>query len=118
MRKLLFLFLLIIPSALYCKEPNIILSEEACDLNDYRNEAGRTTFTAELLSNGFIKVLSSDVTTFTVKICNASTGAVFYQGSTDRGVLHITTATLTLGRYELQIFTEGICYYGTFNINQ
>ena len=82
-----------------------------------RNEAD-TNFTAELLTNGSIKVLSSDVTTFTVKICNASTGAVLYQGSTVNGILHITTLLLQVGHYELQIETADACYNGMFNINQ
>lgn len=116
MRKLLFLFLLIIPSALYCKEPNIILSEEACDINDYRNEAGRTNFTAELLSNGSVKVLSSEIATFTVKICNASTGFLLYQGSTINGTLHIAMHPQSTGRYILYIETEEAQYSGVFEI--
>lgn len=83
---------------------------------DHRNEAGRTNFTAELLTNGSVKVLSSNISTFTVKICNASTGFLLYQGSTINGTLHIAMHPQSTGRYILYIETEEAQYSGVFEI--
>lgn len=118
MRKQLLLLLLLWPFVGNAGEPDILLTKEDSHSEEsHRNESSRTNFTAELLTNGFIKVLSSDVTTFTVKICNASSGAVLYQGSTVNGILHITTHSLLAGRYVLQIETADASYSGEFDFS-
>lgn len=108
--------MLLLPIASNADEPEITLPQKDINLNESnRNEAGRTNFSAELLFNGSIKVLSNKITTFTVKICNASTGAILYQGSTIEGVLHITAHFLQAGRYVLQIETADASYSGEFD---
>ena len=117
MKKQLLLLLLLWPIVGNAGEPDEIpLREDSLYPELHRNETAHTNFTAELLSNGSIKVLSSKITTFTVKICNASTGAILYQGSTVEGVLHITTHFWQAGRYVLQIETADASYSGEFDI--
>lgn len=105
------------PTIVFCNDgPPIYIDTDAYVTDeDHRNEAGRTTFSAELLSNGSVKVLSSEIATFTVKICNASTGTILYQGSTVEGVLHITAHFWQAGRYVLQIETADASYSGEFD---
>lgn len=110
--------MLLLPIVSNAGEPDDIplFPEAEFSHKNQRNEA-TTTFTAELLSNGSIKVLSNKITTFTVKICNASTGAILYQGSTVEGVLHITAHFLQAGRYVLQIETADASYSGEFDFS-
>lgn len=119
MKKQLLLLLLIWPFVGNAGEPDDIPLHpvEECSFESHRNETAHTNFTAELLSNGSIKVLSSKITTFTVKICNASTGAILYLGSTVEGVLHITAHFWQAGRYVLQIETADASYSGEFDFS-
>lgn len=115
-KMVLFLVLLLIPFVGLGDEPHILLQKENGCLDEDQRYQGTVSFSAELLSNGSIKVLSSKITTFTVKICNASTGAILYQESTVEGVLHITTHFWQAGRYVLQIETADASYSGEFDI--
>lgn len=118
MKKQLLLILLLWPFVGNAGEPDEIpLREDSLYPELHRNETAHTNFAAELLSNGSIKVLSSKITTFTVKICNASTGTILYQGSTVEGVLHITAHFLQAGRYVLQIETADASYSGEFDFS-
>lgn len=117
MRKLLFLFISLLPFVGNADKPDILLAkDDTLSKENHRNEADRTTFSAELLSNGSVKVLSSEIATFTVKICNASTGFLLYQGSTINGTLHIAMHSQSTGRYILYIETEEAQYSGVFEI--
>lgn len=118
MKKLLFPLMALFPTIVFCNDgPPIYIDTDAYVTDeDHRNEAGRTTFSAELLSNGSVKVLSSEIATFTVKICNASTGFLLYQGSTINGTLHIAMHPQSTGRYILYIETEEAQYSGVFEI--
>ena len=116
MKRIILLLFLLAPFAGYGEEDpeESEIRKEITFHDDQRSQSG-PSFSAELLSNGSIKVLSSKITTFTVKICNASTGAILYQGSTVEGVLHITTHFLQAGRYVLQIETADASYSGEFD---
>lgn len=98
MRNFLFLLLLFLPFVGNAGEPDIPLSEEACNFQDYRRETSTTSFTAQIISNNLIKVQSTDIASFEVRILNAQNGDLLYDGSTFRGILHITTSSLSAGQ--------------------
>lgn len=116
MRKYFLMLLLLFPTLGFgADQDGIPLHKSARDPEEQtRNEA--PVFTAELLTNGSVKVLSSEIATFTVKICNASTGFLLYQGSTINGTLHIAMHPQSTGRYILYIETEEAQYSGVFEI--
>lgn len=82
MKKLFFILLACIPLVCFANDDDEIeLYEMECNGNSNRNETA-VTFSAELELGNTIKVLSSEITTFNVKIHDALTGLWVYQGTT------------------------------------
>lgn len=108
--------MVLLPNIGNADEPQIKLNPLGYSIEELQRNQAATTFTAEKLTDNSVKVLSSEIATFTVKICNASTGFLLYQGSTINGTLHIAMHPQSTGRYILYIETEEAQYSGVFEI--
>lgn len=121
MRKLLLFLLFILPFVSTAGEPDSIplLKEDKYPDEDHRNEASfSSSFSAQIISNNLIKVQSTDIASFEVRILNAQNGDLLYEGSTIRGILHITTSSLSEGQYILRIEGLDFKYVGEFEITE
>lgn len=74
-------------------------------------------FHATLHIGEYIKVSSSQSTTFSVSVIEKNSLATRYNGSTVNGMVHFTNA-LPEGVYILKITNHGIVYWGEFCIAQ
>lgn len=117
MKKLLFILMLLFPLQSFGDEPPITIpiSEDLVDKDEMRHETG-IHFTAEILSNTAIKIISDQISTFNVKILDASATHVLYQGVTVDGIFHITGKVMAVGHYVLRIDVHGVAYVGEFDI--
>lgn len=102
-------------------EPNdkdISLHKEGgvCNEEQHYGVGSSTSFSAQLITNNLVKVQSTDITTFEVRILEAEDNTVCYVGSTTHGILHITTSSLSAGHYILSIKGDGFKYVGEFVI--
>lgn len=103
-------------TSIFADEDNhILLYEEVHRAANQRNETG-ISFHAEILSNEAIKILASEITSFNVKILDASGTSVLYQGVTIDGIFHITGRALSTGHYVLKVETHECSYIGEFSI--
>lgn len=114
---LLFMALPLIGNAEGPDGPDMIpLREDDVDGRDHRHDISNTSFSAQLITNNLVKVQSTDITTFEVRILEAEDNTVCYVGSTTHGILHITTSSLSTGHYILSIKGDGFKYVGEFEI--
>lgn len=118
MRKLFLFLLFLLPFVGSAGEPETIpLSiEDKFTDEDNRNETGSTSFSAQLINNNLVKVQSTEISTFEVRILDVEDNSVCYGGSTTYGILHITTSSLSVGHYILNIKGDGFIYVGEFII--
>lgn len=117
MRKLFCLIIVFMQSLLCVANEEIELQPTADLSTDHRNE--RPAFTpkyyAALVSDTKISIIADRLSTFTVSVFSADSGAPLYQGATVNGVLHLTDS-LSSGSYYITVENDGMTYTGQFVI--
>lgn len=134
MKKLLLLLLCLAPACSFAQSngggsegggsidgPNSIFLEDPDDIDDDRNQAGVTPtfvtpFSAEILEDHTIMIMSETIATFSVYVRRQSNGTIVYSGTTKNSVIHITT-DIAFGHYTLEICCSGKTYVGNFQMS-
>lgn len=130
MKKLLLLLLCLAPACSFAQSngggsdddgPNSIFLKDPSDIDDDRNQAGVTPstvtpFSAEILEDHTIMIMSETIATFSVYVRRQSNGAIVYSGTTKNSVIHITT-DIAFGHYTLEICCSGKTYVGNFQMS-
>lgn len=115
MRKLLLLLLLFLPFKGNCSNAYVVVEKESTTSDENSNQGG-IHFTVEILSDTTIRIISSEISTFNVKIFDAKGANVLYQGTTENGIFHITGRAMDIGHYVLRIEVQGVAFVGEFDI--
>lgn len=129
MKKLLLLLLCLAPACSFAQSggddtingPNDIYLRDPDDIDDNRNQSGVTPstvtpFSAEILEDHTIMIMSETIATFSVYVRRQSNGAIVYSGTTKNSVIHITT-DIAFGHYTLEICCSGKTYVGNFQMS-
>ena len=130
MKKLFLFMLCFVPAVMFAQsgggkddddDLNSIPIEDPNDINDDRNQAGVTPstvtpFSAEILEDHTIMIMSETIATFSVYVRRQSNGAIVYSGTTKNSVIHITT-DIAFGHYTLEICCSGKTYVGNFQMS-
>lgn len=100
---------------------NSIPIEDPNDIDDNRNQSGVTPstvtpFSAEILEDHTIMIMSETIATFSVYVRRQSNGTIVYSGTTKNSVIHITT-DIAFGHYTLEICCSGKTYIGNFQMS-
>lgn len=130
MKKLFLLLLCLAPACSFAQSngggsdddgPNSIFIKDPSDIDDDRNQSGVTPstvtpFSAEILEDHTIMIMSETIATFSVYVRRQSNGAIVYSGTTKNSVIHITT-DIAFGHYTLEICCSGKTYVGNFQMS-
>ena len=100
---------------------NSIPIEDPNGIDDHRNQSGVTPstvtpFSAEILEDHTIMIMSETIATFSVYVRRQSNGTIVYSGTTKNSVIHITT-DIAFGHYTLEICCSGKTYVGNFQMS-
>lgn len=130
MKKLLLLLLCLAPACSFAQSngggsdddgPNSIFLKDPNDINDHRNQSGVTPstvtpFSAQILADHTIMIMSETVATFTVYVRRLSNGSIVYSGTAKNSMIHITT-DISIGHYTLEICCSDMTYVGYFQMS-